>query len=69
MEHSLKFIRQKGVVPTTTGENWIYSTYTQENSWDGYLRNEHVTNGTWRIRTRALFEFAHFNSDAYAFKN
>lgn len=68
MEHSLKFIRQKDVVPTTTGGNWIYSTYTQENSKDGYLRNEHVSKGTWRIRARVLFELAHLNSDAYVLK-
>lgn len=69
MEHSLKFIRQKGVVLRTTGGNWTYSTHTQENSRDGYLRNENVIKGTWRMRARVLFEFATFNSDAYAFKN
>lgn len=69
MEHSLKFIRQKDVVPATTSGNWTYSTYTLENSRDGYPRNEHVSKGTWHIRARVFFAFANFNSDAYAFKN
>lgn len=34
------------MVLKTTGGNWTYSTYTQENSRDGYLRNENVIKGT-----------------------